>query len=294
VYGGMTNLAEAGTLSMEFTSIGRLTGREEFTNAGMLTWYQIMQMPTIDGLYCTGFNADSLACTDSKYGFGAAADSAYEYMLKQWVLSKGEDKVGGGGVGGWPADVQKAQQPASCLGSLAVGIGGGRLPAGARLAAAPAEPGARRLRACAHALAAAASRRRQRGLLPRACPAGLALTSRWCGLVPRPQLQACPTSRPPCAPPSHARLPAPSCNPSQICGQMYKDAIKGMRKHLVRRVDNDGDDTDTITFIAGEVLVLGGGCLRRGHTQRRLCPAPAALWLGAARSPLPAAPRPPP
>jgi hypothetical protein len=75
---------------------------------------------------------------------------------------------------------------------------------------------------------------------------------------------------------------------------MYKDAIKGMRKHLVRRVDNDGDDTDTITFIAGEVLVLGGGCLRRGHTQRRLCPAPAALWLGAARSPLPAAPRPPP
>jgi hypothetical protein len=93
VYGGMTNLAEAGTLSMEFTSIGRLTGREEFSNAGMLTWYQIQQMPNIDGLYCTGFNADNMACTDSKYGFGAAADSAYEYMLKQWVLSAGQDKV---------------------------------------------------------------------------------------------------------------------------------------------------------------------------------------------------------
>ncbi|GFH14659.1 hypothetical protein HaLaN_10758, partial [Haematococcus lacustris] len=25
---------------------------------------------------------------------GAAADSAYEYMLKQWILSAGKDQVG--------------------------------------------------------------------------------------------------------------------------------------------------------------------------------------------------------
>ncbi len=67
----------------------------------MKTWPIIKSMPSMDGLYCTMLNADMLSCNGNHYTFGASADSTYEYMLKQWVLTNGTDEVraDGGRVG---------------------------------------------------------------------------------------------------------------------------------------------------------------------------------------------------
>ena len=91
--GSSTILAEAGTISMEFSSITHLTGRPEFREAGMLFWYSIAFFADTDGLYCTQMDGFNFRCSGNHYTFGSMADSAYEYMLKQWVLSNGEDEV---------------------------------------------------------------------------------------------------------------------------------------------------------------------------------------------------------
>ena len=59
----------------------------------MLFWYDLMLLENTDGLFCMGFDGNSLRCQMHHYTWGSAADSAYEYMLKQWVLTNGEDKV---------------------------------------------------------------------------------------------------------------------------------------------------------------------------------------------------------
>lgn len=127
---GQTNLAEAGTLSMEFTTLGRLTGRADFFDAGMAGWYALMasrnvsgvrahicrgaaccaagglplfaaphdghcarqhrlahSRPAAPGLHCVGLSTARGDCYLQKLSLGSAADSTYEYMLKQWVLS---------------------------------------------------------------------------------------------------------------------------------------------------------------------------------------------------------------
>jgi mannosyl-oligosaccharide alpha-1,2-mannosidase len=70
-----------------------LAGRPEFREAAMLFWYQLSLLENTDGLYCVGFDGASIHCAGNRYSWGSAADSAYEYMLKQWVLSAGQDEV---------------------------------------------------------------------------------------------------------------------------------------------------------------------------------------------------------
>ncbi|GBF88105.1 endoplasmic reticulum mannosyl-oligosaccharide 1,2-alpha-mannosidase [Raphidocelis subcapitata] len=90
---GQTNLAEAGTLSLEFTTLGRLTGRPDFSSAGMAGWYALMGSPNISGLHCVGLSTARGECYLGRLSVGSAADSTYEYMLKQWVLSGKTQKV---------------------------------------------------------------------------------------------------------------------------------------------------------------------------------------------------------
>ena len=59
----------------------------------MLFWYNLALLENTDGLFCMGFDGNSMKCGGNHYTWGAAADSAYEYMLKQWVLSNGQDEV---------------------------------------------------------------------------------------------------------------------------------------------------------------------------------------------------------
>ena len=59
----------------------------------MLFWYQLMMMEDVDGLYCTSFDGDNARCSGYMLTMGSCADSAYEYMLKQWVMTHGTDEV---------------------------------------------------------------------------------------------------------------------------------------------------------------------------------------------------------
>eukprot|EP00798_Chlamydomonas_sp_ICE-L_P007455 gene7455-595_t len=86
---GKTNVASAGTNTMELTTLSRLTGRKEFADAALHFWEKLPLLESCDGLYCTWFDAEMMVCTDvmGEYSFGASSDSLYEYMLKQWLLS---------------------------------------------------------------------------------------------------------------------------------------------------------------------------------------------------------------
>ncbi|WIA16245.1 hypothetical protein OEZ85_012956 [Tetradesmus obliquus] len=88
-----TNAAEAGTISMEFTTIGRLLGRDDMFDAGNEFWYVLMTSQNFSGLYCMGLHTQDGHCTDPKMSIGSAADSMYEYMIKQWVLSNKTQEV---------------------------------------------------------------------------------------------------------------------------------------------------------------------------------------------------------
>eukprot|EP00879_Flechtneria_rotunda_P013309 GHRR01013898.1.p1 GENE.GHRR01013898.1~~GHRR01013898.1.p1 ORF type:complete len:400 (+),score=119.24 GHRR01013898.1:453-1652(+) len=88
-----TNVAEAGTISMEFTTAGRLLGRDDMFDAGMQFWYAIMTSQNFSGIYCMGIHTSNAGCADPKITIGSAADSMYEYMLKQWLLSSKTQEV---------------------------------------------------------------------------------------------------------------------------------------------------------------------------------------------------------
>ncbi|EFJ41245.1 alpha-1,2-mannosidase [Volvox carteri f. nagariensis] len=87
---GSTCLAEVATVSMEFSAVSRLSGRPEFRDTAMIPWQKLTSMQDLDGLYCTFLNGDSLGCSGNHYTMGASADSAYEYMLKQWIMNKND------------------------------------------------------------------------------------------------------------------------------------------------------------------------------------------------------------
>jgi hypothetical protein len=54
---------------------------------GMMGWYALMAARNISGLYCVGLSTSRGDCYLHKLSVGSAADSMYEYMLKQWVMS---------------------------------------------------------------------------------------------------------------------------------------------------------------------------------------------------------------
>ena len=59
----------------------------------MIGWYALMGARNISGLYCVGLSTGHGDCYMHKLSVGSAADSTYEYMLKQWVLSNRTQEV---------------------------------------------------------------------------------------------------------------------------------------------------------------------------------------------------------
>lgn len=53
----------------------------------MAGWYALAGAANYSGLYCSGLTTARAACQQARLTLGSAADSAYEYMLKQWALS---------------------------------------------------------------------------------------------------------------------------------------------------------------------------------------------------------------
>jgi hypothetical protein len=62
----------------------------------MRFWDVLKSSRNFSGIYCMGLHTKDASCTDPKMTIGSAADSMYEYMLKQWVLSGGTQEVRGG------------------------------------------------------------------------------------------------------------------------------------------------------------------------------------------------------
>jgi hypothetical protein len=62
-------------------------GRDDLFDAGMHFWYVLMSSRNFSGLYCMGIHTSRADCYNPAMTIGSAADSTYEYMLKQWVMS---------------------------------------------------------------------------------------------------------------------------------------------------------------------------------------------------------------
>lgn len=76
-------------------------GRDDLFDAGMQFWYVLMGTRNFSGIYCMGIHTRNGECTDPKMTIGSAADSMYEYMLKQWVLSNHTQEVRAGASSGY-------------------------------------------------------------------------------------------------------------------------------------------------------------------------------------------------
>merc|ERR1719489_252725 len=87
-----TNLAELGTLHLEFATLTKYTGDPKYLEKVMKTRDYIEKTDKTNGLYSNIINLNT-----GSWGFppesslGAQADSFYEYLLKSWILSGKKD-----------------------------------------------------------------------------------------------------------------------------------------------------------------------------------------------------------
>jgi len=82
-----TNIAEAGTLQIEFRALGRFSGIMEYKTKSEKVFSILDAMKPTDGLYSTKVaNKEPMARLKGVLKtFGPMADSFYEYMLKIWI-----------------------------------------------------------------------------------------------------------------------------------------------------------------------------------------------------------------
>jgi len=89
-----SSMAEATTLSLEFTSLARLTGEKTFEIAAMKV-HQVLS-PSIEkyeGLLPQFVSPSDGSCSGDYFMLGARCDSYYEYLLKQWILTGQTDEI---------------------------------------------------------------------------------------------------------------------------------------------------------------------------------------------------------
>jgi len=83
--GANTNIAEAGTLQVEFRYLARATGQKEFAKKSEKVFEMLQPLQTkYGGLFPWGITATP-TFTNNEISFGAMGDSFYEYMLKVWL-----------------------------------------------------------------------------------------------------------------------------------------------------------------------------------------------------------------
>lgn len=91
--GGKTNIAEAGTLQLEFRYLAHVAGKPKYAEKADVVFNTLYKMRPDNGLYPIMLsNQRKPARLSGKVAFGAMGDSFYEYMLKLWLQSgKQED-----------------------------------------------------------------------------------------------------------------------------------------------------------------------------------------------------------
>src|SRR5947208_1568838 len=91
VRGNVTNPAEAGTLLIEFGTLGRLTHRPVFYDKAKRALVEIYKRRSPIGLVGTSINVETGQWTDTDSHISGAIDSYYEYLLKCSILFDDQD-----------------------------------------------------------------------------------------------------------------------------------------------------------------------------------------------------------
>jgi len=86
VRGNVTNPAEAGTLLIEFGTLGKLTHKQIFYEKAKRALVQIYDRRSSIGLVGTWIDVETGKWTDTDSHISGAIDSYYEYLLKCWIL----------------------------------------------------------------------------------------------------------------------------------------------------------------------------------------------------------------
>jgi mannosidase alpha-like ER degradation enhancer 2 len=91
VRGEVTNPAEAGTLLIEFGTLGKLTHRPVFYDKAKRALVEIYKRRSPIGLVGTWINVETGKWTNTDSHISGAIDSYYEYLLKCWLLFGDQD-----------------------------------------------------------------------------------------------------------------------------------------------------------------------------------------------------------
>ncbi|KAG6890079.1 hypothetical protein C0995_012028 [Termitomyces sp. Mi166 len=88
-------LAEIASLQLEYSYLAKLTGKKEhFQRAGtLLKAFESANLQKTGGMLPTRWNLTSAQPYDAHVSVGAQADSAHEYLLKQYLMTAKTDKV---------------------------------------------------------------------------------------------------------------------------------------------------------------------------------------------------------
>jgi mannosidase alpha-like ER degradation enhancer 2 len=87
----INNPAEIGTALLEFGTLGRLTGKDEFYLKPKAALVRLFEARSPIGLVGTWINVETGEWTNTSSHVGGAIDSYYEYLIKSWVLFGDED-----------------------------------------------------------------------------------------------------------------------------------------------------------------------------------------------------------
>jgi len=91
VRGNVTNPAEAGTLLIEFGTLGRLTGDARFYDAAKRSLAEVFRRRSPLGLVGSAIDVESGAWVETDSHVSGGIDSYYEYLVKCWRLFGDED-----------------------------------------------------------------------------------------------------------------------------------------------------------------------------------------------------------
>ena len=90
---GTLSIAEAGSLTLEFMRLSRVTRDRKWHDlAQRVTDYletHVINRSTMDGMVPTGFDVDGTGPLHGTYTWGGMADSYYEYLIKTYKLLEG-------------------------------------------------------------------------------------------------------------------------------------------------------------------------------------------------------------
>ncbi|KAJ8507991.1 hypothetical protein ONZ45_g9694 [Pleurotus djamor] len=89
------NLAEIATLQLEYTYLGKATGKPQYSARAdnVIKALASANLSVSGGMLPTKWNLTSGSPSDGHTSAGARADSAHEYLLKQYLLTDRTDKV---------------------------------------------------------------------------------------------------------------------------------------------------------------------------------------------------------